>query len=266
MNKILFTFLFFITNLFAEKLNEPALQDKKIASLQKYCLNHADSWQGFYNLGRTYYEASDFKNAEGNFSNALQKCSDPKQQESIFYNLGNTYFKQFPETQKEQQIPVLEKCIQNYKSALALNPNAEDTKKNLEIAQKILEKLKENQKQQQDKNNQNKKDNQDKKDSSQQKNQQKDNQQDQQNNSNSDEKEEQNEQTQKESSSDKENSQQPKQQNTASTNPEQKEVPQNLKQQEMENILQKEKNNERILPVNFSKNQKISQEKILKDW
>ena len=117
MNKFFFSFLFSISSIFAENTDESVSQDKIIENLQKYCSKHPDLWQGFYNLGRTYYQTSDFKNAEENFSTALQKCSEPKLQESIFYNLGNTYFKQFSEAPKEQPIPVLEKCIQNYESA-----------------------------------------------------------------------------------------------------------------------------------------------------
>ena len=266
MNKFFFSFLFSISSIFAENTDESVSQDKIIENLQKYCSKHPDLWQGFYNLGRTYYQTSDFKNAEENFSTALQKCSEPKLQESIFYNLGNTYFKQFSEAPKEQPIPVLEKCIQNYESALALNPDAEDTKKNLEIAKKLLEKLKKEQQHQQnknqDKNKSDKKEN--KKDSPEQQNQQ---QQDKQDSSNSDKKDEQKEQQQNSPTPNNQNNQQKEQKaNPSETSEQQKEVPQNPKQQEMENILQKEKNNERILPINFSKNQKSSQDKVLKDW
>lgn len=262
MNKIFFCLFFSVTSIFAEDTPSNISQDKNIKNLQKYCSEHPDLWQGFYNLGREYYQAADFKNAEENFSMALQKCSEPNLQESIFYNLGNTYFKQFSEAAKEQQIPILEKCIQNYEGALALNPDAEDTKKNLEIAKKLLEQLKKEQQQQQNKKNdqnKNKSDKKDdKKDSSEQKNQQQ--------NSNSDKKDEQEEQQQNSSTPDNQNPQPQKQKAKPAGNPEQQKVPQTPKQQEMENILQKEKNNERILPINFSKNQHSSQDKVLKDW
>lgn len=281
MNKIFFCFFFSVTSIFAEDTPSNISQDKNIKNLQKYCSKHPDLWQGFYNLGREDYQAADFKNAEENFSTALQKCSEPNLQESIFYNLGNTYFKQFSEAAKEQQIPILEKCIQNYEGALALNPDAEDIKKNLEIAKKLLEQLKKEQQQQQNKKNdqdKNKSDKkEDKKDSSEQKNQQqnsnsdkKDEQQNQQQNqqssSNSDKKDEQEEQQQNSSTPDNQNPQPQKQKAKPAGNFEQQKVPQTPKQQEMENILQKEKNNERILPINFSKNQNIPQDKVLKDW
>ena len=265
MNKIFFCFFFSVTSIFAEDTPSNISQDKNIKNLQKYCSKHPDLWQGFYNLGREDYQAADFKNAEENFSTALQKCSEPNLQESIFYNLGNTYFKQFSEAAKEQQIPILEKCI----------------KKNLEIAKKLLEQLKKEQQQQQNKKNdqdKNKSDKkEDKKDSSEQKNQQqnsnsdkKDEQQNQQQNqqssSNSDKKDEQEEQQQNSSTPDNQNPQPQKQKAKPAGNFEQQKVPQTPKQQEMENILQKEKNNERILPINFSKNQNIPQDKVLKDW
>lgn len=255
MNRFFFSFLFSIASIFAESTPESIPQDKTIKNLQKYCSKHPDLWQGFYNLGRTYYQTADFKNAEENFSTALQKCSEPNLQESIFYNLGNTYFKQFSETSKEQQIPILEKCIQNYESALALNPNAEDTKKNLEIAKKLLEKLKKEQQQQNKNQNKNKEG---KKDSSDQRNHK--------DSSNFDKNEDKKDQQHQGPTSANQNNQAQEQKMNPSESSGEKKVPQSPKQQEMENILQKEKNNERILPVNFSKNQKSSQDKILKDW
>ena len=281
MNKLLLGFLFSLTSIFAENTPSNIPQEKNIKNLQKYCSKHPDLWQGFYNLGRDYYQAADFKNAEENFSTALQKCPEPNLQESIFYNLGNTYFKQFSEASKEQQIPLLEKCIQNYESALALNPDAEDTKKNLEIAKKLLEQLKKEQQQQQNKKNnqdKNKSDKKnDKKDSSEQQNQQQNSnsdkkedqqnqQQNQQNSSNSDKKDEQEEQQQNPSKPDNQNTQPKEQKTNPAGNADQQKAPQTPKQQEMENILQKEKNNERILPMNFSKNQNSPQDKVLKDW
>ena len=281
MNKLLLGFLFSLTSIFAENTPSNISQEKNIKNLQKYCSKHPDLWQGFYNLGRDYYQAADFKNAEENFTTALQKCPEPNLQESIFYNLGNTYFKQFSEAAKEQQISILEKCIQNYEGALVLNPDAEDTKKNLEIAKKLLEQLKKEQQQQQNKKNdqdKNKSDKKnDKKDSSEQQNQQQNSnsdkndeqqnqQQDQQNSPNSDKKDEQEEQQQNPSTPNNQNPKPKDQQTKSAGNSDQQKAPQTPKQQEMENILQKEKNNERILPINFSKNQNSSQDKVLKDW
>ena len=123
--------------------------------LEHYCQKYPQEWQGHYNLGRYHYQQEEYASAESSFSTALEKCQKPELQEAIFYNLGNTYFQQADDAEnKEEKIPLLEKSIQNYESALSLNPEAEDTKHNLELAKKELEKLKKEQDQQQKNQNQ----------------------------------------------------------------------------------------------------------------
>ena len=261
------------TSIFSKNIPTPPIDEKLIINLQKYCTKHPNLWQGFYNLGCAHYQLNDFESAKKNFSTSLQKCTDPNQQESIFYNLGNSYFKQFQNVTKEQQIPVLEKCIQNYESSLALNPNAKDTKKNLDIAKKLLEKLKEQQKhpQNQDKNqdknpqtNQNDKDKNDEKNKDSNPNNQQQNNQNDSKSDNSKKPDDKNDQNGQQS--DKNDDLKDKQISQSSQNVPQSLSSQDRKKQELENILQKEKNNERILPINFSKHQKNFQDKTLKDW
>lgn len=229
MNKIFYLFLLTTACAFAEDTA------KMLQKMQKYCEKHPENWQGHYNLGRMYYQNSDLENAEKSFSESIQHCEQPEHQESILYNLGNTYFKQTEKALEDQQkIPLLEKSVQNYEGAVALNKDAEDTKHNLDIAKKWLEKLKKKQEQQQQKNDQQK---------------------------------ENEEQKKKESNSDpnKDRPNENKQQKQKEEQQQQSQ-PQSTKQQEMQNVLQKEQNNERILPINFSNNSKINDDKVLKDW
>ena len=233
MNKI-YIFLLAAPLLMAED------SGKALQKMQNYCIKHPDKWQGHYNLGRMYYQNSDLENAEKSFSESIQHCEQPEHQESILYNLGNTYFKQAEKAPEDQQkIPLLEKSVQNYEGAVALNKEAEDTQHNLEVAKKWLERLKKKQEQQQQQNKDQKENEQDRKKENKDpnKDQQKDNKQEQQ---------QQNKQDQPK--------EQPQQQ------------PQSAKRQEMQNVLQKEQNNERILPINFSKNSNSPEDKVLKDW
>ena len=210
---------------------------KAIQKLQNYCEKHPERWQGHYNCGRTYYQRSDFENAEKYFTKSIQHCEQPELQESILYNLGNTFFKQAEQTPEDQQkIPLLEKSVQNYEGAVALNKDAEDTRHNLEVAKKLLDRLKKKQQQQQKDPKQNEEDRKKENNKDPNKDQPKENKQQKQ----QDEQEQQN------------GGQQPK--------------PQNMKQQEMQNVLEKEQKNERILPLNLSKNSKLPEDKVLKDW
>ena len=139
-----------------------AVSDKEIQSLQKYCTQHPDTWEGHYNLGRAFYLNSDFDNAEKHFVSALEKCPQPNKQESILYNLGNTNFREAQALKNSQnKIPRLGKSIQSYEGALALNKNADDTRHNLKVAKDLLNKLKQQQRKKQNngKNDQDKKQN-----------------------------------------------------------------------------------------------------------
>lgn len=232
-------------------LNAAKTQQQK---LEHYCQKYPQEWQGHYNLGRHYYQQENFSLAESSFATSLEKCQKPQLQEAIFYNLGNTYFQQADNMEnKEEKIPLLEKSIQNYESALSLNPTAEDTQHNLELAKKELEALKKEQQNQQknkDQENQNK-DQQDKENNSQNKDKEKD--QDQQKQSNN---------QQQNAPQNTNSEQQPKEkQNQPTESNEQK------NEKEMQAILQKAKNDEHILPLNFSQDQaSFPEENVLKNW
>ena len=107
----------------------------------KVSTKQAKIWQEFYNLGNADYRQEAFDKAEEQYSQALNLCKKPQQQEGIFYNLGNTLFRQ---AQKTEQIPqkrtLLENCIKHYENALSLNPKAKDTIHNLKVAKDALEK------------------------------------------------------------------------------------------------------------------------------
>ncbi len=216
-------------------------------TLEHFCQKHPKKWQGYYNLGCHYYQQKNFDSAENNFSNALKNCQELQSQESIFYNLGNTYFQLANNTEdKKEKIFLLEKSIQNYTSTLSLNPRAEDAKHNLEIAKKVLEQLKQQNLQE---NNENKND------ASKNQNNEKD--QTQQNKSDTSKQNSQNKTPQ-------ENSTKQSELNQTQANNQNKEPKQD---KEMQAILQKAKNDEHILPANFSeKLNSNSEEKVLKNW
>lgn len=224
MNKIFYFFLLTTSFVIAEDTT------KMLQKAQKYCEKHPDTWEGHYNLGCMHYQNSDLGKAEESFSKAIQCCKQPEHQESILYNLGNTYFREAEAVSEDQQrIPLLEKSVQNYEGAAALNKDAEDTQHNLATAKKWLERLKKKQEQQKD---------------------QKQNEQDR--------KKENNKENDKDKSKENKNEQQKEEQ--------QQQKPQSMKQKEMQNVLQKEQNNERILPINFNNNSNLPEDKVLKDW
>ena len=136
--------------------------------------------KGDYNLANSIYQQQRYDEAAKQYADIAIKTQDNKLKFNSLYNKGNAHF-----WKKEY-----DKSIDSYKTALRMNPKDYDAKKNLALAQRMLQQQQQQQKdkENQDKNNKNKK--KDKKDKQQQ--QQNQQQQDQ----NQDDKKEQNEQPQ----------------------------------------------------------------------
>ncbi|GHT64743.1 hypothetical protein AGMMS50239_23030 [Bacteroidia bacterium] len=117
-----------------------------------------------YNLGNTLYKQSKFPEATQQYEAALSQEKDRGMAAADFHNIGNIFM-----SNKDYQ-----KSVETYKKSLRLNPNDDETRYNLALAQKLLE----NQ-QNQDQNNDKDKDKQDQnKDEQQKQDQQKQDQQD----------------------------------------------------------------------------------------
>ena len=114
------------------KYNDAEVSYRK--ALQKDPASHAAK----FDLGDALYKEQRYEEAmrEYNAAAAMSKSNDAKA--SSFYNLGNSFF----------QANKLPQSIEAYKRALALNPNDEDTRYNLQLA---LDRMKQ---QQQNKNQQ----------------------------------------------------------------------------------------------------------------
>lgn len=90
-----------------------------------------------YNLGNAHYEMGESEAAQKAYTESLRPHRPHDLEESV-YNLGNAYFQgqKFPE------------AISAYIEALKLNPDDEDAKYNLELAQRMLTQMQRNQSQQ----------------------------------------------------------------------------------------------------------------------
>jgi Ca-activated chloride channel family protein len=125
-----------------------------------------------YNAGASAYRAGAYDAAAKAFVNAT-KAPELDLQEMAYYNLGNSNYRLGGEqTAPDKKMALWHEAVQNYESALKLNPKDADAQFNRDLVKKELEKLK------QQKKNQDKSDNKDqnKDDKNQdQKNQQKQN-------------------------------------------------------------------------------------------
>jgi Ca-activated chloride channel family protein len=175
-----------------------------------------------YNAGAASYRVGEYDAAAKAFSNAT-KAADLDLQEKAYYNLGNANYRLGTgQSAPDKKMALWHEAVQNFDSALKLNPQDTDAQFNRDLVKQELEKLKQEQQQKnQDKNgnkdqnkddkNQNGKDqqkqnkdkNEDNKDQNQEKQDQKDNQ-----DSKSDEQKKEEQQKQKQEQKDQQQQQQ----------------------------------------------------------
>ena len=222
----------------------PSAEPKEIKNLKSYCKHHPNDWEGFYNLGIEQYKLMDYAAAQQSFAQALQNCSDPKEQEKIFYNLGNAGFRFSQSQSVDQQVLGFKESLQNYENALAIDKEAKDTQHNIEVVTRYLKRAEKQQQPEQ----QNKKD--DKKDNKNYTNMEKDN--DASDNKDQD----------KDKDRDKDDKGDPK--NDQQNNQSDKDV--DLEQKEMDNILNRAKKVEKMLPPSSLNPQSGGKDPVIRDW
>ncbi|MFL0092125.1 tetratricopeptide repeat protein [Tenacibaculum maritimum] len=194
-----------------------------------------------YNLGNAFYQEKNYKEAIPQFELTAKTAKDKFTKAEAYHNIGNAMLEQ----KKYQE------AVDAYKNALRNNPNDDETRYNLAVAQKSLKKenQKNKNKDQQDKQDKNKKDDQQKEEQKDKKDQQKGGKNKGQ--QNQDKKDDQ----QKENQKNKKDEQQQKPQQG-------KMSPQQVKQL-LESLNNEEKKTQKKMNVKKSKGKKIKQEK---DW
>ncbi|TAI48214.1 tetratricopeptide repeat protein [Flagellimonas allohymeniacidonis] len=121
-----------------------------------------------FNLGNAYYNRESYGEAFGRYKQAGEVASTKGGKHKSFHNMGNVFMKN-----KEYQ-----KAVEAYKEALRNNPDDDETRYNLALAKKMLEKEQEEQKNDQNEDNKDQQDQQDQKDKNQDQNNEGDNNKD----------------------------------------------------------------------------------------
>ncbi|MEM1136531.1 MAG: tetratricopeptide repeat protein [Bacteroidota bacterium] len=198
---------------------------------------NADSYGAAFNLGDALYKDEKYEEATRQFEMLTQKATSPTQKSAAYHNLGNTLL----ESQK------YEESIEAYKNALRNNPADEDARYNLAYAQ---QKLKEQQKQQQQNKNQDQ-ENQDQQDQNQ--DQQNQENQEQNENQEQDQKSQQNQNQQQKNQEEQQNAPQPQKQG--------------ISKEDAERLLEALQNQEQELQEDMKKKKiKTKSAKVEKDW
>ena len=221
----------------------PNAEPKEIKNLKSYCKHHPNEWEGFYNLGIEQYKLMDYAAAQQSFAQALQNCSDPKEQEKIFYNLGNAGFRFSQSQSVDQQVLGFKESLQNYENALAIDKEAKDTQHNIEVVKRYLKRA-EKQQQQEQQNKKNGKDD-NKNYTGLEKDKDSSNDKDKDKNDGKDKDDKDNQKDQQDDSGDK---------NV------------DLEQKEMDNILNRAKKVEKMLPPSSLNPQSGGKDPVIRDW
>lgn len=197
-----------------------------------------------YNLGNSLYQGDNFKEAIPQYELIAKNAKNKIDKAQAYHNIGNAMMKQ-----KQYQ-----QAVDAYKNALRNNPNDDETRYNLAVAQKLLDKKKNQDKK---KNNKNKnKDNKDKKKQDDNKDQNKDKKDgDDKDKKDPDKKNDGGDKKNKDPKKDKDNKKKP-QPNKSKMSPEQ------IKQL-LESLNNEEKKTQKKLNARKAKGKKVKQEK---DW
>ena len=126
------------------------------------------STEGAYNLGNAMYKQEKGKEALEQYQLALSREINPLNKAAIMHNAGNTFM----------QAKDYAKAVDSYKTSMRFNPNDNETRYNLAMAQALLKKQQQQNKDKKDDKKDQKKDQQDKQ---QQQQQQQDDQEKKQN-------------------------------------------------------------------------------------
>lgn len=112
------------------------------ASYRKAISKDPSNLNAKYNMGNLYYAKEKSLNAEQRLKEATELEATKEEKHRIYHNLGNSYMQQ-----KNYQ-----EAVNAFKDALRNDPSDEETRYNLALAKKMLEKEKQDQDQNQDQN------------------------------------------------------------------------------------------------------------------
>ena len=121
------------------KGNKEYRQQKYSTAEQRYksaLKVNPNSKESIYNLANTSYKQGRWDEALKGYEKYVQlEKQNPLNLSKAFHNMGNVYLHKHPA--KDEKENYLEKAIDSYKQSLRLNPNDEETRYNLAVAQKL---------------------------------------------------------------------------------------------------------------------------------
>ncbi|TVZ56497.1 TPR repeat protein [Lutibacter sp. Hel_I_33_5] len=197
-----------------------------------------------YNLGNALYQEKNYKEAVPQFELTTKTAKTKVEKSEAYHNIGNAMMEQ------KQYQP----AVDAYKNALRNNPNDDETRYNLAVAQKLLEKEKQKNKDKKDDKNKDK--NKDKKD---------DKNKDKKDNKDGKDKDKKDDQNKDKGDNKQDKNKNPDKKKDQKEKPKPKQgqmTPQQIKQL-LENLNNEEKKTQKKMNLKKAKGKKVKQEK---DW
>jgi tetratricopeptide (TPR) repeat protein len=126
---LVLVFLFVSATTFAQEKTSNSQQKEKQLRMVK-SKEKTQKQKAEYNLGNTIYKNKKYSEAITNYKNASELAKTDIEKHKAFHNLGNAYM----------QDKNYKSAVESYKSALKANSKDEQTRYNLALAKKMLEK------------------------------------------------------------------------------------------------------------------------------
>ena len=106
-----------------------------------------------FNQGTVHYRTEDYAAARESFAEAARRSRDPVFEAGCRYNTGNCWFKEARrqmDSDLKKAVEACESSVDSYQAALALHPEFEDAKRNIEVVRRLWKSILDEQKRRQE--------------------------------------------------------------------------------------------------------------------
>lgn len=247
------------------RMGNKYFRDKEFNKAETYyrkALEMNPSLEAYYNLGNAVAFQGNDSVAFKQYKKALEQMAEtPEKKAWVYHNMGNmTYLngRSLMKANSPDAMKSFQQAVELYKSALRCNPQDDETRYNLALAQYMLKKNQQNQDQNQQNQDQQQNKDQDKKDDQKDKQDKGDNKQDQ--NKDQDKKDQQNKDQQNQQNKDQQQEKQQQQQQPAEP-----QKPQ-MDDKTVEQLLNSAQQDEKAVQRKVQKAEKAHRQGLEKDW
>ena len=247
------------------RMGNKYFRDKEFNKAETYyrkALEMNPSLEAYYNLGNAVAFQGNDSVAFEQYKKALEQIAEtPEKKAYVYHNMGNmTYLngRSLMKANSPDAMKSFQQAVELYKSALRCNPQDDETRYNLALAQYMLKKNQQNQDQNQQNQDQQQNKDQDKKDDQKDKQDKGDNKQDQ--NKDQDKKDQQNKDQQNQQNKDQQQEKQQEKQQPAEP-----QKPQ-MDDKTVEQLLNSAQQDEKAVQRKVQKAEKAHRQGLEKDW